>query len=61
MTKINMSLSHALQWAIRAIDNGKPEIAKQILEEDILPDVIKQEQKDAKTQIALEDYIEGKI
>jgi hypothetical protein len=55
MPQIKMPLSEALRWIVRAIDNGKPEVAKKIIEEDLLPALIKQEQEDAL------NYAKGKI
>lgn len=46
--KIEMKLSEAIEWAIVALDKGKVETARAILNEDILPTVRKEEEPGGK-------------
>jgi hypothetical protein len=37
--KIQLKLSEALQWVVLAIRNGKPEVAIDMIEKDLMPTI----------------------
>jgi hypothetical protein len=39
--KIQLKLSEALQWVVLAIRNGKPEVAIDMIEKDLMPTISK--------------------